>query len=335
MKARRIRRGEKIGEGIVLTRDVGGLRKGHVVTRADLGAIDAASWSELDVLELEPSDVHEERAGRRLAAAVAGEGVLPGEMEGGSFPLVARRRGLVALDAERLLQINLIPDLAAYAHPRETVVVEGEAIGRVKVVPFVTTEDRLRKAEEIGRGSLLSVRPFVPLRCALLVHETIAEAALDRARASFEEKLAFFGSRVEAARAVPGTVEALAAAMQEEVARGIRLVVLAGSRSMEPQDPVLGALERAGARLERHGVPAYPGTLLWIAYLGDVPLIGAPGCGIFTRATSLDMVLPRLMAGDRMTARALAQLSEGGVISPHTSYRLAPYRKGVPRGALE
>src|SRR5919205_606213 len=121
MKSRRIGRGEKIGEGVVLTRDVGALRKGHVVAHADLGAIEAAAWTELEVLELEPQDVHEERAGRRLAAAVAGEGVLPGDMEGGSFPLVARRRGLLSLDPERLLQINLIPDLAAYAHPRDTV----------------------------------------------------------------------------------------------------------------------------------------------------------------------------------------------------------------------
>jgi molybdopterin biosynthesis enzyme len=179
------------------------------------------------------------------------------------------------------------------------------------------------------------VRPFLALRCALLVHENIAAAALERARAAFHEKLAFFGSRLEVARAVPGTPEGLAQAIKEETGAGAQLLVLAGSRSMDPQDPVLRALELAGARLERHGVPAYPGTLLWIAYLGDVPVVGAPGCGIFTRATALDVVLPRLMSGDRMGARALAELSEGGLISPHTSWRLAPYRKGIARGQLE
>jgi len=261
--------------------------------------------------------------------------VLPGEMEGGSFPLVARRRGLVALDPDRLAQINLIPDLAAYAHPRNYVALQGEVVGRVKVVPFVTREERLRKAEEIGRGSLVGVRPFVPIRGALLVHEQIADAALDRARRAFEEKLAFFGSALSAARAVAGTPEALAEAIGEEQGKGVQLLVLAGSRSMDPQDPVLRALQIAGARLERHGVPVYPGTLLWIAYLGDVPVVGAPSCGIFSRATSLDVVLPRLMAADRMGARQLAELSEGGLLSPETSWRLAPYRKGIPRGQLE
>jgi hypothetical protein len=335
MKARRILRGEKLAPGLVLTRDLGVLKKGRILVSADLSVVEEAAWSELDVLELDAEDVHEDAAGRRLAKAVAGEGVAPGEMEGGSFPLAARRRGLVEFDARRLAQINLIPDLAAYAHPRGYVAVEGDVVGRVKVVPFVTREERLRRAEEIGQGALVSVRPFLPLRGALLVHEQIAEAALERARRAFQDKLAFFGGRLETARAVQGRPEALADAIREEHRNGARLLVLAGSRSMDPQDPVLRALELAGARLERHGVPAYPGTLLWIAYLGDVPLIGAPSCGIFARATSLDVVLPRLMAGDRMEAARLAELSEGGIITPETSWRLAPYRKGVPRGQLE
>jgi len=335
MKTRRIRRGEKLQPGLVLTRDLGPLRKGHRLAAGDLAAVEQASWSELLALELEPQDVHEDPAGRRLAAAVAGEGVSPGEMEGGSFPLVARQRGLVELDAERLARINLIPDLAAYAHPHGYVAVEGDVVGRVKVVPFVTREERLREAEEIARSGLLSVRPFVGVRAALLVHEQIAEAALERARGSFEEKLAFFGSWLSTAKAVAGTPEAIAAAIGEELRNGARFLLFAGSRSMDPQDPVLRALEIAGARLERHGVPAYPGTLLWLAYLGDIPLVGAPSCGIFSRTTSLDIVLPRLMAGDHMGARELAELSAGGIISPETSYRLAPYKRGVPRGQLE
>jgi hypothetical protein len=320
---------------MVLTRDLGPLRKGRVLAAEDLPGLESAAFTELDVLELEPGDLHEDPAGRRLAAAVAGEGVSPGEMEGGSFPLVARRRGLVELDAGRLARINLIPDLAAYAHPHGYVAVEGDVVGRVKVVPFVTREDRVGKAEEIARGGLVSVRPFLGVRAALLVHEQIADAALERARRAFDEKLSFFGSKLATARAVAGTPDAIAATIAEEQRNGARFLVLAGSRSMDPQDPVLRALEIAGARLERHGVPAYPGTLLWLAYLGDVPLVGAPSCGIFSRATSLDVVLPRLMAGDHLGAAQLAELSAGGIIAPECSYRLAPYRKGLPRGQLD
>jgi hypothetical protein len=335
MKPRRIVRGERIAPGLVLTRDAGGLPKGRILSDADLGTIESASWSELEVVELEPGDLHEEAAGQRLAVAASGPGVEPGTVEGGSFPLVARRRGLLEVDVAKLAELNLIADLAVNAHPPHYVAVEGNVVGRAKVIPFVTREDRLRRAEEIAAGGLVRVRPFTSLRGALLVHEKIAEAALDRARRAFEEKLAFFGSKLESARAVPGNPEALAEAMREQQRSGVQLLVLAGSRSMDPQDPVLRELERAGARMERHGVPAYPGTLLWIAYLGEVPILGAPSCGIFSRATSLDLVLPRVMTGERLRAAEIAGLSAGGIIAPETSYRLAPYRPGVPRGQLE
>jgi hypothetical protein len=335
MRQRRIVRGEKIAPGLVLTRDVGSLKKGRVLSALDVRAIDAAAWQALDVLELEPGDVHEDVAGRRLASAVAGEGIGVGEIDAGSFPLVARRRGLVALDAVRLREINQVSDLAAYAHPEDYVAVEGDVIGRVKVIPFVTREDRLRRAEEIASGGLVRVRPFVPARAALLVHEQIAEAALEKARRCFDEKLSFFGSRLETARAVAGNVGALADAVASEQRAGAQLIVLAGSRSMDPQDPVLQALEAAGARMVRHGVPAYPGTLLYVAYLGEVAILGAPSCGIFSRATSLDVVLPRVMAGDRMGPAEIAALSAGGIIAPEVSFRLAPYRRGAPRGHLD
>src|SRR5438128_3385380 len=101
MNQRRIVRGEKVAPGLVLTRDLGSLKKGRVLSEADVRAIDAAAWKELDVLELEAGDVHEDVAGRRLASPVAGDGGGVGEIDGGAFPLVGPRGGLGAVDARR------------------------------------------------------------------------------------------------------------------------------------------------------------------------------------------------------------------------------------------
>src|SRR5438094_695611 len=72
MKPRRIVRGERVTAGLVLTRDVAGLPKGRILSDDDVRALESSSWSELEALELESADVHEDAAGRRLAAAVAG-----------------------------------------------------------------------------------------------------------------------------------------------------------------------------------------------------------------------------------------------------------------------
>jgi hypothetical protein len=335
MKPRRIAKGERVAAGLVLIREVAGLPKGRILSEADVRALESAGWPAVEAVELEPGDVHEDAAGQRLARAVAGEGVEPGPVEGGSYPIIARKRGLLEVDVSRLAALNQIIDVAVNTHPPQYVAVEGNVVARVKVIPFVTREERVRHAEGVAEGGVVRIRPFASLRGSLLVHETIADAALQRARQAFEAKLEFFGSKLATARAVPGDPESLARALREERHNGAQLVVLAGSRSMDPEDPVLRALELAGARMERHGVPAYPGTLLWIAYLGNVPVLGAPSCGIFSRATSLDLVLPRLMTGERLRVEDIAALAAGGIVAPETSYRLAPYRAGVPRGQLE
>jgi molybdopterin biosynthesis enzyme len=212
--------------------------------------------------------------------------------------------------------------------------VEGEVVARTKIVPFVTSEDRIRAAEEGARGGIVRVREFVPLRVAVLVQEELREQGLAKFRAAMEEKLGFFRSQPPTVARVASSADALASALREAVAGGAQLVLVAGSRPMDPLDPALDALARAGARMLKSGVPAHPGTLLWVAELGTAPVVGMPTCGMAAKATTLDLVLPRLFAGERLTRKDLARLGDGGLFSADTSHLLPPYRTGVARGEL-
>ena len=111
-------------------------------------------------------------------------------------------------------------------------------------------------------------------------------------------------------------------------------MLVAGSRPMDPLDPALDALARAGAQMVKSGVPAHPGTLLWVAELGSTPVVGMPSCGMAAKATTLDLVLPRLFAGERLTRKDLARLGDGGLFSAESSHLLPPYRTGAARGEL-
>jgi len=42
-----------------------------------------------------------------------------------------------------------------------------------------------------------------------------------------------------------------------------------------------------------------------------------------------------VMTGERLRATEIAGLAAGGIVAPETSYRLAPYKAGAPRGQLE
>jgi molybdopterin biosynthesis enzyme len=240
------------------------------------------------------------------------------------------------IDEPRLARINAIPDLVVYTLPNAYVALEGELLGRAKIIPFATRRQRVQHAEAISAESsgLLRVRRFAPARVAVLAQETLDERSLARARRAIEEKLAFFGSELIGVRAVPSQPEAVGSALSAAVGDGAQLVVLAGSKPMDPLDASLRALERAGARMEKLGVPTHPGTLLWLAYLEGVPVVGAPSCGLFSKATALDLLLPRLLAGQRISAADLAALGPGGLLTRDMAYRFPPYRAAGNRGEL-
>src|SRR5216684_136979 len=193
VRAMRLEKGQLPPAGAVLAQNVPGpdgrvaLDKGAVLGAEELQRLSELPWSELHLIALEPGDVHEEEAGRRLAAALAGDGVDVEPLSAGAFPLVARHRGLLEYDPALLARLNEIDDLAVYARPAGSVAGERERIGGAKIIPFVTREERLGAAERIASGGLLRVRRFLPVRVAVLVEDGVEERVLSRARRALEE----------------------------------------------------------------------------------------------------------------------------------------------------
>ena len=51
-----------------------------------------------------------------------------------------------------------------------------------------------------------------------------------------------------------------------------------------------------------------------LAYYGeDIPIMGLPGCVMYAKRTVFDLVLPRILAGEKLDAEDLAVLGEGGL----------------------
>jgi hypothetical protein len=331
-------------EGAVLMQDLRDatgravLEKGRVLLPPDTHTVFGVPWEELHVLVMEDGDVHEEEAGTRLARAAAGDGTLVGTPGGGHWPIRAQHRGILSIDVGTLNAINAHEGICVYTLYDGQVVDAEEIVARAKITPFVLAGARLALAEAAaGRaaGGTIRVRPFHSSTVGAVVQESLGARALGRFRDALGEKVAWFGSTLDEPVVVMPDESALTHAIEGVLTRGAEVITIAGTKAMDALDPAFGALERLGARVVRHGVPAHPGSLFWLARIGDVPVLGMPTCGLFSQATVFDLVLPRILAGLDVGREELAALGHGGFLTRDMAFRFPPYRAAAVRGAIE
>ena len=301
------------------------LLKGRILTRDDWPVVASARIEELHIVRIEAGDIHEDEAARRLAKVVAGSGVLVHGPVESQVRLSAEVNGIFKVDVQRLETLNSIEDVSIFTLFDGQLVSKGKTVAGVKVTPFVVKEARLGEAEDVaGFDGVVQVLAFRPMRVAVLVRERLEPAQREKFQASIEMKVAWFGSAISEIRYVADDVSVVEKAVRE-LLRDADLLLTAGANATDPLDPTLVALERVGARMEKQGAPAHPGSAVWLAYLTDRPIFGVAACGMFSRATVLDLILPRLFTGARVTAADFNGLGHGGLLSKDMGFRFPAY----------
>jgi len=302
------------------------LVKGRILSRDDWPVVADARIDELHVVRMEPGDIHEDEAARRLASLVTGPGVVQHGPVESQVRLSAEINGIFKVDIQRLEALNAIADISIFTLFDGQLVSKGKTVAGVKVTPFVVPESRLRDVERVSAGvdGVVQVLAFRPMRVAILVRERLEPAQREKFQASIEMKVAWFDSTISEIRYVPDSVDAVREAITG-LLRDADLVLTAGANATDPLDPTLVALEHLGARMEKQGAPAHPGSAVWLAYLDERPIFGVAACGMFSKATVLDLILPRLFTGARVTARDFNSLGHGGLLSKDMAFRFPPY----------
>lgn len=303
------------------------LGKGRVLEPEDAPALQAFG-GEIHLLELEPGDVHEDEAAMRLARAAAGEGIeLKGPAES-QISLRASYRGLVEVNRDLLRQINRLPDVSVFTCYDGQPVPAGKAVGATKVTPLAIPGSVLDRVEEIAQeeGPAIRVHPFLGGKVGVVVRDRLSGKTRERFESALDMKVGWFGSPIAGIDYLPDDVQAIADSITRFLQDGVSLILAAGVNSTDPLDLTIQALDRVGARTERRGVPAHPGSTCWLSYIGDVPLFGLALCGMFSKTTVLDILLPRFFSGRKVCAEDIAELGYGGLLSKEMAFRFPPYQ---------
>ena len=92
------------------------------------------------------------------------------------------------------------------------------------------------------------------------------------------------------------------------------MIICTGGMSVDPDDRTPLAIKNTGAEIVSYGAPVLPGAMFLLAYYNNhIPIMGLPGCVMYARRTVFDLVLPRIICGDKLEKEDLSVLGEGGL----------------------
>jgi molybdopterin biosynthesis enzyme len=328
--------------GAVLARDLAvpgrRLLKGTRLAPEDLARIAAAPRDRaVTVLVPEPGDVHEDEAALRLAAAVlrGGSGLTARPPVQSRVDLVAAAAGVAEVRVAALERLNRLDPLELFTVVDGQAVEPGELVASVKVAPLLVPEAVVAAGEALAAGGragpLVRVRAYRPTRIAVVVKGDVPPATRARFEAAIRAKAAGLRSTLGEVRYVADDTAAVVAALGAvtQGSDGARIVLTAGGAGTDPADPFFAALELLGGRVVRHGVPAHPGSMLWLGRLGRTAVLGLPSCGAYSMATAADLLLARLVAGQPASAATVARLGHGGILERTQRFRFPAYARDL------
>ena len=291
-------------------------RRGHVITEEDIPKLLDLGKRTVFIWEENAGELHEEDCALRMAAMAPVPGTRYEGPSEGKVLLFAEAEGMFRVDTELLKEINGIGDITIATIPDHYPVKPGMKLASMRIVPLVTEEAQILKAEALCRGrKLLDLRPYEVRKTGIII--TGSEIYTGRIQDKFEpvlrEKLGKYPAEILGVTICDDDQDMIVRAAKDFLAKGADLLLFTGGMSVDPDDLTPAAIRQLGAEIISHGVPAQPGNMTLTAYLGRVAILGVPGAAISLPTTMLDVLLPQIFTGDRLTKKDLIRLGDGGL----------------------
>ncbi len=309
--------------------------KGHTVCNEDLCRLQKLGKNHLYLIDLDADEIHENEAAAIMANALAGRGVVwKNEPREGKIGLKADIDGLLVVDVAALTAFNMIDEVMCATMHNHTLVKAGDLVAATRAIPLVMKRAPVERAAAIvaQNGGAVSVLPLCQGKAGLIItgNEVYHGLIQDRFAPILSRKLTDLGCEVDCVSFAPDDAEIIHKAIRAHIERGCDLVLLSGGMSVDPDDVTRKGIRLAGADEMHYGAAALPGAMFLVAYIGKVPLLGVPACGLHHRTTVLDLVLPRILAGEKIGKKELSFLGHGGLCQdcPECTFPHCAFGKG-------
>lgn len=340
-------------------------KKGHIVKDEDVSHFRRLGKENLFVLSMNDDEMHEDDAAYALAAALMGSGLaMEGEPKEGKINLIAERRGLLSVDKDALFRFNMLGDVMCASLHSNTVVEKGQLVAGTRAIPLVVKRETVEEARKIGeearkngstaarKTGIIEVKEMKKPKVGVVItgNEVYYGKIKDAFAPVIKKKIADFEGEITGIYYAPDDEEYIEQRLRELIEAGADLLITTGGMSVDPDDVTRFAIRKLGVTDITYGSAVLPGAMFLVAYVekvqgsrvkgqGDselrapnselIPILGIPACGMYHSTTIFDLILPRVLAGEQIGRRELAELGHGGLClnCKECRYPVCPFGK--------
>lgn len=289
-------------------------RRGKIIEEGDVEKLLDLGKRYLYVFEGPARGIHEDDAATRIAQAILGEHMEYTVPKEGKVSIRSTVKGLFYVDAQNLFALNRIRDILVSTLPNRQPVQVGDIVTATRIIPLYIDEKELRKVERIGERRVIGISPFESMNVGLVITGSeVYTGRIQDGSSAVEEKLRNYGLQVVDKIIVPDDTSMIKDAILSLFSSGADLVVTTAGLSVDPDDVTKEGIEATGAETLFYGTPVFPGAMFLVARLRGKYILGAPACVYYNRNTVLDIVLTRILAGEKMNRNDMIKLSYGGL----------------------
>jgi hypothetical protein len=314
--------------GLILAHDVTEIRKtefkgrafkkGHKIAMSDICHLQRLGKSHIYVLDLPDEYMHEDDAALIMADAFCGPGVIHlGEPKEGKLNLYAKRDGLLKINVGALTRINMLEDVMCATRHTNTLIKRGDIVAGTRAIPLFLKKDLVQKAVDIAGNhhGIAVVKPLRKAKTGIVItgNEVFTRLIEDQFEPILREKINRIGSEVMGVTFSPDDPLTIADNIKKLLSIGADLILTTGGMSVDPDDVTRKGIQMVGGETNCYGAPILPGAMFLIAYIDDVPILGVPACGLYHKTTILDLILPRILAGEKIKRRQIVEMGHGGL----------------------
>lgn len=316
-------------------------RKGHIVTEEDIPVLLSVGKENLYVWEKEEGMLHENDAAEILRQICQGEHMHPSDVKEGKIELIADIDGVLKIEREKLRKVNSLGEIMIASRHGDFPVKKGDKLAGTRVIPLVISEEKMQQAKDVTAGGVIfNILPYKKKKAGIVT--TGSEVYYHRIKDTFtpvlEEKLAEYDIEIGGHEICNDDPQMIENAIRSLLADGCNMIVCTGGMSVDPDDRTPYAIRQVTGEIVSYGAPVLPGAMFLLAYYREegkevIPVLGLPGCVMYSKRTIFDLVLPRLTAGEILTAEDLNTLGEGGLClnCPECTFPNCGFGKGGTR----